>query len=718
MCLQIGLIPGLSMLSQLLRIRIRQKRFRAFCEFWGGDGFCLLQFFVGGTTDAHHQKGAAMKEETKKIYQTIANTIRSLSMDAIQKANSGHPGLPLGCAEIGAFLYGHVLNQDPKDPLWLGRDRFVLAAGHGSMLLYSCLHLAGFDLSLEDLKNFRQLHSKTPGHPEYCPDHGVEATTGPLGQGVGNAVGMALGLKILSARFGGEKTPLFAGKVYCLASDGCFMEGATSEVSSLAGHWNLNNLVLIYDANRISLDGPLSDCMSENTKERYLSYGWDVVEMDGYDLEAMEKIFDSICTLQKKPTLIIARTVIGKGSPHKAGSCKAHGSPLGEEEVKATKMALHIPEEPFYIPQEVKKFFETKRKDQEKKRREWQALFQQWKQRFPDLFAELNQMQKRQLPADLEELLKEVSIKTPSSGRESSHAVINKLSSLLPDLYTGSADLSSSDKCLIEKSPFISAKDFLGRNIKFGVREFGMGTIMNGLAYMQLFRPVCGTFLVFSDYMRNAMRLAALSSLPVIYQLTHDSIFLGEDGPTHQPIEQLAALRAMPNIQVIRPATSFEVKMAWIAALTYPGPTALILSRQSLVEIPSTHLPYKEGVGRGAYIVKKEENKADYILFATGSELSLAMEVAEKLESMKKQVRVVSFPCRELFEKQEASYQKMVLGSGKRVFIEASSDWGWYKYLGSDGIWIGMHSFGKSAPASALAIEFHFTAEQVLQKIL
>lgn len=658
-----------------------------------------------------------MKEETKKIFHAIANTIRALSMDAVQKANSGHPGLPLGCAEIGAFLYGRVLQQDPKKPLWLGRDRFVLAAGHGSMLLYSCLHLAGYGLSLTDLKNFRQLNSKTPGHPEYDPSHGVEATTGPLGQGVGNAVGMALGLKILSARFDREKTSLFAGKVFCLASDGCFMEGATSEVSSLAGHWNLDNLVLIYDANQVSLDGPLSDCMSEDTKKRYLSYGWEVVEMDGYDFDAMEEVFDRIRASQKKPTLIIAHTIIGKGSPHKSNSCKAHGSPLGEEEVRATKMALHISEEPFFIPQEVKEFFEKKRKEQGKKREAWEDLFRQWRQSFPDLFADLDKMQKKTLPEHLEDLLKAIPVKTPISGRESSHFVINRLSAYLPDLYTGSADLSSSDKCLIEKNPFISAKDFLGHNMKFGVREFGMGTIVNGLAYMQLFRPVCGTFLVFSDYMRNAMRLAALSSLRVVYQLTHDSIFLGEDGPTHQPIEQLASLRAMPHMQVIRPATSWEVKMAWIAALHHQGPTALILSRQALVEIPSTHVSFDEGVGRGAYIVKKEQKKADVTLFATGSELSLAFAVAEKLESLKKDVRIVSFPCREIFEGQEDSYKKKILGAGRGVFIEASSDWGWYKYLGSDGVLIGMHSFGKSAPPSALSKEFGFTVEQILQKI-
>jgi transketolase len=659
-----------------------------------------------------------MQEEEKKVFQLIANTLRGLSMDAIQKANSGHPGLPLGCAEIGAFLYGSVLLQDPKDPFWLPRDRFVLAAGHGSMLLYSCLHLAGYDLSLEEIKNFRQLDSKTPGHPEFDPSHGIESTTGPLGQGVGNAVGMALGMKILSARLDREGFSLFDGKVFCLVSDGCMMEGATSEVSSLAGHWNLDNLVLIYDANQISLDGPLSECMSENTKMRYLSYGWDVFEMDGYDFDAMQKIFDSVRKEQKKPVLILAHTVIGKGSPHKANSCKAHGSPLGEEEVRATKEALHIPLEPFYIPKEVTQFFEKRQKEQQKRHAEWEALFQKWKKSFPDLFEELDSLKKRLLPKELEKLLSDLPMKTPLSGREASHAVINRLASLLSSLYVGSADLSSSDKCFIEKSPLIHAGNFLGHNIKFGVREFGMGTIMNGLGLMQLFRPVLGTFLVFSDYMRNAMRLAALSSLNVIYQLTHDSIFLGEDGPTHQPIEQLGSLRLIPHLQVIRPATGWEVKMAWVAALNFQGPTALILSRQSLPEIVSTHVAYQDGVGRGAYIVKKERKRADFTLFATGSELSLAFEVAESLEKMNKEVRIVSFPSRDIFERQEKSYQKTILGEGKGVFLEASSDTGWYKYLGSDGVLINISSFGKSAPPSELAKRFGFTKEKILERIL
>ncbi len=659
-----------------------------------------------------------MNEEMKKNFQKIANTIRALSMDAVQKANSGHPGLPLGCAEIGAFLYGHVLQYDPKAPLWLGRDRFVLAAGHGSMLLYSCLHLAGYDLSLEDLKNFRQLNSKTPGHPEYEPSCGIEATTGPLGQGVGNAVGMALGMKILSSRFDRKGFPLFTGKVFCLASDGCIMEGATSEASSLAGHWNLDNLVLIYDANQISLDGPLAQSMSENTKMRYLSYGWEVVEMDGYDFDAMEKVFDHANKEQKKPLLIIAHTIIGKGSVHKAGSCKAHGSPLGEEEVKETKKVLHIPEEPFFIPAEVKAFFEKKRKEQRKKREEWEELFTNWKATFPDLLQELEKMQTKKIDPLLIGGLQKHLCTTNISGREASHLALQYISSLVPGIYVGSADLSSSDRCFVDHSPLISSTDFQGRNIKFGVREFGMGTIMNGLAYMGVFRPVCGTFLVFSDYMRNAMRLAALSSIPVIYQLTHDSIFLGEDGPTHQPIEQLAALRAMPNLQVIRPATCWEAHMAWIAALEHRGPTALILSRQALEEIPATHIPFHEGVGRGAYIVKKEKKKAEFTLFASGSELFLALKVAAKLESLQKQVRVVSFPSRDIFEKQDREYQKEILGEGRGICIESSSDWGWYKYLGVDGLFIGMHSFGKSAPPAALAKEFGFTEDQIIQKIL
>ncbi|HSX37658.1 MAG TPA: transketolase [Chlamydiales bacterium] len=661
-----------------------------------------------------------MDDDLKKQLSKIAGTIRGLSMDAVQKANSGHPGMPMGCAELGAFLYGVHLCHNPKNAKWMNRDRVVLSAGHGSMWLYSCLHLSGFNLSLDEIKNFRQLHSKTPGHPEYGVTEGVEATTGPLGQGVGNAVGMALGMKLLARHFNRDEYPLFNNKIFCIAGDGCMMEGVSSEVSSLAGHLNLNNLVLIYDSNHVCLDGPTSECLSEDTKGRYKAYGWDVYDIDGYDFDGMETTFNEIRIKQNKPVFIVLRTIIGKGSPHKAGTSKVHGNPLGPEEVLETKKALQWPLEEFYIPQQVLTFFEQKLPKEAALEAEWNELFRRWSKSYPDLANEFHKMQNRFLPSDLEEILKNIEIKSPIAGRAASQTILQTLGKLLPQLIGGSADLSCSDFTLMKDFPIVSHEHFDGRNLKYGVREFGMGTIANGLSLVGCFQPFCGTFLTFSDYMRNAIRLAAVSPYHVIYQFTHDSIFLGEDGPTHQPIEHLAALRAMPHLHVIRPADAREVKMAWIAALRYDGPTAIVCSRQTLPELPETDVPYHEGVGRGGYIVKKEKGAPDFTLFATGSELSLALDVAKQLEQMDKNVRVVSMPAWALFEKQDDAYKKSIVEGelGVRVSIEAAADFGWHKYIGMHGIAICMESFGHSAPASDLAQEFGFTADAILERIL
>ncbi len=661
-----------------------------------------------------------MDIEFKKQLGKIANTIRALSMDAVQKANSGHPGLPLGCAEIGAYLYGVLLRHNPKNPHWINRDRFVLSAGHGSMFLYACLHLAGFNLSLEEIKRFRQLHSKTPGHPEYRMTEGVEATTGPLGQGVANAVGQALGLQILQEKFNTKEDPIFDSKVYCLAGDGCIMEGVSSEASSLAGHLCLNNLVLIYDSNHITLDGPLSDSCSEETKMRYLSYGWDVYEVDGYDLDKIDELLKRLEEKQKKPTLVIAHTIIGKGSPHKAGSHKAHGSPLGPEEVIATKKALGIPEEEFYVPQAVIQYFQTKLQQDKKREEEWIERFNRWAKVNPSLFQEFQKMKKREIPQDMEGVLRKIEMKSPLAGRSASQAVLEVIGDLLPFIYGGSADLSCSDLTLMKKYPLIAAHQFTGRNIKYGVREFAMGAIATGLYETEMIVPYVGTFLTFSDYMRNAIRLAAMGKIHVVYQFTHDSIFLGEDGPTHQPVEHLAALRAIPGLHVIRPADNMEVKMAWLAALKYEGPTALILSRQNLSDLGVTAISYAQGMGRGAYIVKKEKSPPHYTLFATGSELSLALDVAVALEKQGKSVRVVSMPCWEIFQKQDEDYKHSVVGGniGKRVSIEAATTFGWHKWIGMDGIAIGMESFGESAPQSDLASEFGFTVDSILDRLL
>lgn len=665
-------------------------------------------------------KAKAFDPDLKHILAKVANTIRGLSMDAVQKADSGHPGLPLGCAELGAYLYGYYLKQNPKDSKWLNRDRFILSAGHGSMWLYSCLYLSGYKLTLEDLKNFRQLHSPTPGHPESFMTDGVETTTGPLGQGFGNAVGAALGLKLLAAKFNTDKHQIFTNKVYTLMGDGCMMEGVTSETSSLAGHLQLDNLVAIYDANQVCLDGPVAEVLSEDTKARYRAYGWDVFEIDGHDFDAIDAVFTQIRNHQQRPCLIVAHTVIGKGSPNKAGTSKVHGSPLGPEEVKATKEALGLPQEEFYVPQAVMNFFQNKLAKDGQEEEKWQRTFEAWARENPEKFKELEIMQHNRLPEDLEQRLDALQIKAPVAGRKASQDVVNALADWLPQLYGGSADLSVSDLTMIKKFPIVGPGMFDGRNIKYGVREFGMATIATGLYQTGMIIPFIGTFLTFSDYMRNAIRLAALQHAHVIYQFTHDSIFLGEDGPTHQPVEHYAALRAIPQLHVIRPADSHEVRMAWIAALRYKGPTAILLSRQNLPDLEETKVPYADGLGRGAYIVRKEKSKPDFTLVATGSELSLALNVADALEKLGKNVRVISMPCWELFEQQDAEYKERLFGGdlGRRVSIEAGVDLGWYKYIGREGIAISLERFGASAPYKVLAKEYGFTVEDILERIL
>lgn len=659
-----------------------------------------------------------MDPEFKKILQEVANTIRGLSVDAVEKANSGHPGLPLGCAEIGAYLFSKLLIQNPHNPKWLNRDRFILSAGHGSMLLYSCLYLAGFDLSLEDIKNFRQLHSPTPGHPEYLLEKGIECTTGPLGQGIGNGAGLAIAYKILKKKFNTPNFTIFDNRIYVLASDGCFMEGSTSEVSSLAGHLNLDNLVVIYDANNICLDGPTAETFSEDVRKRYHAYGWEVYEIDGHDFDAIDEVFMRIKESQTKPVLILAHTMIGKGSPNKEGTHKVHGSPLGAEEHKLTKEQLGISEE-FFVPKNVKEFFKKRVAEQKRLEHEWNEKLKEWKKLHPELYEEFELMQKKIFSKDIEKNLINLSIKEPIASRSGSGIILNHLVEKLPYLYGGSADLSSSDMTVLKNCDIIRSDNFKGRSIKYGVREFAMGTITNGLAYSQMILPFAGTFLTFSDYMRSTIRLAALASLQIVYQFTHDSIFLGQDGPTHQPIEHLASLRAIPNLQVIRPADAMETKMAWIAAFNHKGPTALILSRQPLESIPTTHIPFSEGMANGAYIIKKEDGKLDFTIFASGSEVKLAIDVANSLEKMKKGVRVISFPCFELFEKSSKEYKDKILPKdGKTVSIEAGSEFGWHKYIGRDGISISIDKFGLSAPAEVLAKEFGFTVEHVLQKIL
>lgn len=661
-----------------------------------------------------------MDDELKSILAKIAETIRHLSMDAVQKANSGHPGLPLGCAEIGAYLYAHGLVHNPKNPYWINRDRFILSAGHGSMLLYSCLHLAGYEISLDDIKNFRALHSSTPGHPELDVQRGIEATTGPLGQGIGNAVGLAIAYKILTQKFNKPEYQLFTNKIFTLAGDGCMMEGVSAEASSLAGHLCLDNLVIIYDSNNICLDGPTAETFTEDVKQRYLAYGFEVYEIDGHDLDAIDSVMTGLRKNQKKPALIVSHTTIGKGSPNKSGSHKAHGSPLGEIEVGLAKEALGLPNEDFYVSKQVISFFDKRKQKQIEIESLWNELFYAWGKAYPSFLQEYEAMKCHGVTNSLEEKIANLDLSVSISGRAASNKVINVIAKELTGLYGGSADLSSSDMTTIKDCDTIKKGDFSGRNIKYGVREFAMGTITNGLSLSSMIIPFAGTFLAFSDYMKGAIRLAALSKLKVIYQFTHDSIFIGEDGPTHQPIEQLASLRALPCLQVIRPADGYEVKMAWLAALKYDGPTALILSRQTLADIPSTHIPYESGMGRGAYILKKEKNQPDFTIFATGSEVQLALEVADRLEGLEKDVRVVSIPCFEIFEGQPIEYKNSIVGGelGKRISIEAASEMGWYRYIGRDGIAISVDDFGTSAPPQDISLEYGFTPDLIVQRIM
>lgn len=653
------------------------------------------------------------------ILKHISNTIRGLSIDAINKANSGHPGLPLGCADIGAVLYSGVLNHNPKNPTWLNRDQFILSAGHGSMFQYACLHLAGYNIKLEDIKNFRQLNSICAGHPEYDLEFGIETTTGPLGQGLGHAVGLALAKKIIASKFNTDNYNLFNGHVYALAGDGCLMEGVGSEACSLAGHLQLDNLVVIYDSNDICLDGPTSECFTENVPMRFESYGWEVISIDGHNYDDIQQAFED-AKQSNKPVLIEAKTTIGFGSPNRAGSAESHGKALGEEEGKLTKEALGIPtDELFYVSEDVRDYFKTLQVKQEENNNKWQSLFTKWKKDHPNLFKLFELMQQQPISENLVESIKQSVIKEGIASRASSHSIIQLVNDQLSCFIGGSADLSCSDSTFIKNEGIISKNNYNQRNIKYGVREFAMGTVVAGLSLSGFFRPMCGTFFTFSDYMKNAIRLAAYMKLPVIYQFTHDSIYLGEDGPTHQSIEHLASLRSIPNLQVFRPADTNEVKAGWIQALqTTNKPTALVLTRQGLPDLDNSSI---EKAQKGAYIIHNESSdNIDFCIFSSGSEVSLAIDVAKKLESEHLSVRVISVPSFECFDAQSNTYKDSILSGNikHRVVIEAQTSFGWHKFVGIDGICITIEDYGLSAPAKDVAQHFGFTIDQISQKIL
>ncbi len=612
------------------------------------------------------------------MLKKIANTIRSLSMDAVEQAGSGHPGLPMGCADLGAYLFAEFLRYNPSCPKWKERDRLILSAGHGSLWLYTCLHLAGFPISIDDLKTFRQFGSKTPSHPDITKTEGIEATTGADGQGIGFAVGQALALKIHD----------LSSKVIVLAGDGCLMEGISSESCSLAGHLNLNNLIMIYDSNRTTLDGYVNESFSEDVKLRFQAQKWDVFEIDGHNFDQIREVFSPLREIQNKPVIIIAHTKIGRGSPSKEGTPEAHGHPLGPNEIKKAKECLGVPVEPFYVDPTIYSFFHQR------------------SQHYCECPLTSSKL-------DLRSIIEQISLSPPIASRWASHEILQTLARYIPQMIVGSADLSSSDGTFLRNYDFISKNHFDGRNIKYGVREFAMSCIAAGMSQTGLVIPVIGTFLAFTDYMKSAIRMTCLMRLKVIYHLTHDSIFLGHDGPTHQPIEQLSSLRAIPGLLVIRPADSYETKMAWIAALEHEGPTALILSRQPLIEL--NHIGSKEDALHGAYIIKQEEVEAiDYLLIATGSEVQLALEVASELGPA---TRVVSMPSFELFEKQPNAYKKALLKGNLKVSIEAGSEQGWHKYIGSDGIAIAVSEFGEGGSIPDLKKHFGYTKEQILKKI-
>ncbi len=660
-----------------------------------------------------------MEEE---ILCEIAGTIRGLSMDAVQKANSGHPGLPMGCAEMGAYLWGNFMHYNPKNPSWFNRDRFVLSAGHGSMLLYSVLHLSGYDLSIEDLKNFRQLGSKTPGHPERLDTPGVEVTTGPLGQGVGNAVGMALAYKILENRFNCEGFPIVSNKIICLAGDGCMMEGVSNEVSSLAGHLCLNNLILIYDMNKVTLDGEWKDSCSDNQALRYKAYGWDVIEIeDGNDIDEISRVFLKLKKPMQKPTIVILHTVIGKGAATKEGTCKVHGSPLGQEELVATKKKLDLPEQSFYVSPMVRDYFNHKQKECQKTEDEWDGMFDRWKKAHPDLYELFQKMENHQVSKELIDEIRKLPVEEKMAGRKMSNVVLQLLAEKLPYLLVGSADLSESDFTYIKNGKPILPENFEGKVVRYGIREFGMTAMANGISTTFL-RPVVGTFFCFSDYARPALRLAALSHHSILSIFTHDSIGLGEDGPTHQPVEHLAALRVIPNMYVFRPGDANEVKGAYAWILNHKtGPVSLILTRQPLPTLKETDRSFEDGVMKGGYILIEEDRSkpVDYILIGTGSELQLAVEVAKRLKNDSKNVRVVSLPCFRLFEDQNYEHKAHVLGgqAGKRISIEAGVSFGWERYIGPEGIAISINEFGRSAPIADVMRHFGFTVDQILERI-
>ncbi|CAI8757747.1 transketolase [Methylocaldum szegediense] len=660
----------------------------------------------------------------------LANAIRALSMDAVQQANSGHPGAPMGMADIAEVLWNDYLKHNPANPKWPDRDRFVLSNGHASMLIYSLLHLTGYDLPIEELKNFRQLHSKTPGHPEYGYTPGVETTTGPLGQGITNAVGMALAERTLAAQFNRPGHKIVDHYTYVFLGDGCLMEGISHEACSLAGSMKLGKLIAFYDDNNISIDGEVRGhgntpgWFMDDTPKRFESYGWHVIpKVDGHDAEAVKKAIEEARSVTDKPSLICCQTIIGWGSPNKQGKEECHGAALGADEVALVRETIGWRYPPFEIPPEIYEAWDA-REVGAKAEADWNDRFENYRREYPELAAEFERRMAGELPRDWAEkseaFIAKVNEKAETiATRKASQNALNGYGPLLPELMGGSADLAGSNLTIWSGCKNVNAEPYDGNYVYYGVREFGMSAIMNGIVLHGGFKPYGGTFLMFSEYARNAVRMSALMKAPVIYVYTHDSIGLGEDGPTHQPVEQTATLRMIPNMQVWRPCDAVETAVAWKAAIERKdGPTALILSRQNLPHVSRTPAQI-DAIRRGGYVLRDCDGTPDAIIIATGSEVDLALKVAEELAGKGKKIRVVSMVSTNVFDAQDAAYRESVLPSAvtKRVVVEAGVSDGWYKYVGFGGKIVGLDRFGESAPAGQLFKEFGFTVENVVKQV-
>ncbi|EML4651442.1 transketolase [Escherichia coli] len=653
--------------------------------------------------------------------QLLANAIRMLSVDAIQKANSGHPGAPMGMADIAEVVWRRHLRHNPKNPQWFNRDRYVQSNGHGSMLIYALLHLTGYDLSMDDIRDFRQLHSRTPGHPEYGYTPGVETTTGPLGQGVANAVGMAIAEKALAAEFNKPGFNIVDHHTWLFLGDGCLMEGISHEACGLAGTLKLGNLIAIWDDNGISIDGHVEGWFAEDTAARFRAYGWHVIEgVDGHDPEAVDAAVREAKSVTDKPSLLCCKTIIGFGSPNKANSHDCHGSALGADEVALVRERLQWPYAPFEIPGEIYAAWDATEKDAQVQQ-EWDALFADYAKQWPELAAEFTRRMKGDLPAGWAENMQKYvhdlqSHPAALATRQVSQKCLNHFADMLPELMGGSADLSPSNLTRHQKSVDFTGENPAGNYISYGVREFGMSAIMNGLALHGGFIPYGGTFLMFMEYARNALRMAALMKIRSVFVYTHDTIGLGEDGPTHQPVEQLASLRLTPNMETWRGCDQVEVAVAWQQAIERKdGPTSLVLTRQPLAQQPRTAAQLEE-IARGGYVLSDCDGQPEMILISAGSEIELVVSAAKALTEEGRKVRVVSMPCTERFDNQDAAYKESVLPKAvrKRLAVEASIAGFWERYVGLDGKVIGMTSFGESAPANVLFKHFGFTPENVL----